>query len=126
MSTIRSTPSITGTLEGTTHTLAGSSTRGITGHPVESVELTTAFTDIQMPIGTGKTLKALVVNTGSTEVKVRIERVAATTWDYFNIPAGRFFEFSDNVGSFIDSAIVSIAVRTMSGTGRAVVHQGWM
>ena len=126
MSSVRSINSITGTLDSVAHTLTGSATRDVTGHLMETLELTTAFTVATAPTGTGKTYRALVANTGSTEVKVRIERVGSTTWDYFNIPAGRHFEFGDNVGSALDSAIVSIAVRCMSGTGRAIVHQAWM
>lgn len=126
MSTVRSISSVSGTLDSAAHSIQGSSTRSINGHLMETLELTTAYTVATKPTGVGKTYRALIVNTGTTEVKVRIERVGSTTWDYFNVPAGRHFEFGDNVGSALDSAIVSIAVRTMSGTGRAIVHQAWI
>jgi len=124
MSSVRITSSISGTLDGVTHSITGAATINVAGCIAESVAVSGTYAVVQAPIG--KTFRALIHNDGATEIKVRILRVAATTWQYFNIPAGRIFTIYTTEDAVYEADIEEIAVKTvLGGVGRAIVLQAW-
>jgi len=125
MSSVRITSTLSGTLDGVTHTLTGAATINCAGCLAESITIAGTYVVVQEPTG-GKTFRALIHNDGATEVKVRILRVAATTWQYFNIPAGRTFTVYTTEDAVYEADIEEIAVKTvLGGAGRVIILQAW-
>ena len=124
MGSIRTTNTVSGTLDGVTHSLSGASSIEANGCTAETLTISTTYVDAQAP-SQGSTTRVLVANDGATEIKVRVLRVAATTWDYFNIPAGRHMVVFDNGTDIYDVKLDQISVKTVAGAGRAIILQAW-
>ena len=127
MGSMNSVNSVTGTLDSNRHSIGGTSTEKLAGHMVESMDLTTSYTIAQAP-NQARTCRALIVNEGANEIRVRVRFAASgpTQWDYYPIPAGRFMEIREKgPGGVSDTMILEIAVCSLTSTSRAIVHQIW-
>lgn len=124
-STVRITSTISGTLNGVAHSLAGARSLAINGVNAESFDVTTSYADANFD-NTIQYQRVLISNDGSDEVKVRIERTAATLWEYFNIPAGRAMEIFNSSTSVGSSNIGQISIKAMNSTSRVTVIQAWL
>lgn len=123
-STIRITSTVSGTLNGVVHTLAGARSLNINGINAQSFDVTTAYADAAYD-NTIQYQRALISNDGANEVKVRIERSAATTWEYHNIPAGKAIEILNSSTTVGVSNIGQISVKATLGVSRVTVLQAW-
>lgn len=127
MGAFTSVSSVTGTHEETRHSIGGTSTGDISGHFVETLDLTTTYTVAHTP-HQSRTCRALIVNIGDEEirVRVRVDSGSPGLWNYYCIPAGRNMEIRENgTGGAATTTIYEIAVRSFTGVGRAIVHQIW-
>jgi len=125
MSSIRAINTVSGTLDGVVHTLTGASTIEVNGCTVETLTIAGTYVNASAP-ASGKVTHVLIANDGATEIKVRVLRVAATTWDYFNIPAGRHMVVFDNGTDIYDVQLEQVSVKTdLGGAGRAIILQAW-
>lgn len=125
MGTLRAVSAISGTLDGISINPSGSSNVYVSGFSEDTYNLTTSYKVATIPTN-AQVRKALIVNTGATEVKVRV-KVDAALWRYVVIPAGRFIEYFDTSGGGITpSTILEIAIRSVLSTGRVIVHQAWI
>ena len=125
MGTIRAANTITGTLDGVTHTITGAATIDVNGCTAETLTISGTYVNASPP-SVGAVTRVLVANDGATEIKVRVLRVAATTWDYFNIPAGRHMMVFDNGTDVYDVQLAQLSVKTaLGGAGRAIILQAW-
>lgn len=125
MGSIRTTNTVSGTLDGVTHSITGAASIEVNGCTAETLTIAGTYVNVQAP-SVGNVTRVLVANDGATEVKVRVLRVAATTWDYFNIPAGRHMVVFDNGTEVWESQLDQLSVKTaLGGAGRVIVLQAW-
>ena len=124
MGNITVSSTISGTLDGVTHSVTGAASLTVDGCAVETISVTTAYAVLNVVNG-GRIMRALIYNEGDNEVKVRVERSAGATWQYFNIPAGRVIQIFDTDNSMDETNIESIAVKTLIGVSRVVTLQAW-
>ena len=124
MGSIRTTNTVSGTLDGVTHNITGAASIDVNGCTAETLTISTTYVNAQAP-SVGNVTRVLVANDGATEIKVRVLRVSATTWDYFNIPAGRHMVVFDNGTEVWDVQLDQVSVKTVSGSGRAIILQAW-
>lgn len=124
MGSIRTTNTVSGTLDGVTHNITGAASIDANGCTAETLTISTTYVNAQAPTQ-GSVTRVLVANDGATEIKVRVLRVAATTWNYFNIPAGRHMVVFDNGTDIYDVQLDQVSVKTVSGSGRAIILQAW-
>ena len=125
MGTIRAVSTLSGSLDGVTYRPSGSSSIVVSGFNEDTLNLTTSYKVVPAPTN-GQVRKALIVNTGATEIKVRV-KVATAFWRYVVIPAGRWHEcFDTSGGGITPSTILEIAIRSVLSTGRVIVHQAWI
>lgn len=123
-SDIRITSTLTGTLNGVVHSITGARSIPVNGINAESFDVTTAYADAAYD-NTIKYERALISNDGDNEVKVRIERTAATLWEYHNIPAGKAIEIMNSSTTVGSSNIGQISVKSTLGVSRVTVLQAW-
>lgn len=125
MGSIRATNTVSGTLDGVTHTITGAASIDVNGCTAETLTFSGTYVNATAPVSSAVT-RVLVANDGATEIKVRVLRVAATNWDYFNIPAGRHMVVFDNGTEIYDVQLDQLSVKTvLGGAGRAIILQAW-
>ena len=127
MGAFTSTTSLTGTHESSRVSLSGTHSGTISGHHVETLDLTTSYTVAHTPYQ-ARTNRALIVNIGDEEirVRVRVDTGSPGLWNYYCIPAGRAMEIRENgAGGAATTTMYELALRSFTGTSRAIVHQTW-
>jgi hypothetical protein len=121
-STVSVTSTITGTLNGQTHTITGTASRQISAFNIETFDVDTSYKDVNES-NVLINVRTLIVNEGDNEIKVRIEREVVAKWEYIHIPAGRFAEVFSTDAERISSTILTISIKAVTGTSRVVVLQ---
>lgn len=126
MGTIRVTSSVSGTLDGTAHSVSGSANLNVAGHTMETFDATTTYRNIRWPAA-NQAYAVLLKNDGSQELKVRIYRLTSPqTWDYYNIPAGGIFTIYSRKDSIYQTDIFEVAVKSLASTCRVIAHVAYI
>lgn len=122
-STLSISSTITGVLNGQTHTITGASSFPIGALKVETFDVDTSYSDANYD-NTVECQRVLIVNEGDNEVKVRIARDGGgSEWEYVDIPAGRFAEIFNTADTIIGTTLLTISIKAVTGTSRVVVLQ---
>lgn len=127
MSTLTSSNSISGVVEGVSHSASGSAATQITAVVSETFEVDTSYYRFRAD-STATPIKALIVNHGAEEITVRYQcdLNGGPLYRFVVVPPGAFIELHGTAQARYGEGayrISDLSVKTDSGTCMVTVHQ---
>ena len=125
MGKLRQSIALIGELDGVRHNIDGNHTKTISGHRLETYDITTSYTTVEKVTSSARR-ECLIVNDSVVEIRLRWKGYSSDDYRYAVIPAGTHYELHGPGADNTSSNIYEIGIKTVSGTARVIVHQVWI